>query len=247
MTYSDKLKKDNTIKKRDDGIEKIEDYIILNNLKPDDKLPSERDMCNMWGFSRSTVRSSINKLILEGIIYTKKGNGTFVSKEKLIRNLQDIKGLYEIAKSENRCLTTKVIDSTYMETPKHIGRKMKLPIGHKLFKITRIRYLDDEPFMITTAYLDAKRFIDIDKNDFSNISLYSLLKEKYFIDISGGSQKLSITYCSKENSKLLNISSNDAVIYQSGITLDSDNNIFEYFNEFTKPGFIQFGSTLRRV
>ena len=52
-------------KPRDEAIEKIENYIIQNHLKPCDRLPSERSMCDMWDFNRSTLRSAIKQLILE--------------------------------------------------------------------------------------------------------------------------------------------------------------------------------------
>ena len=58
-------------KPRDEAIEKIENYIIQNHLKPGDRLPSERSMCDMWDFNRSTLRSAIKQLILEGKIYNK--------------------------------------------------------------------------------------------------------------------------------------------------------------------------------
>ena len=56
-------------KPRDEAIEKIENFIIHNQLKPGDRLPSERSMCDMWDFNRSTLRSAIKQLILEGKIY----------------------------------------------------------------------------------------------------------------------------------------------------------------------------------
>lgn len=68
-------------KPRDEAIEKIENYIIHNHLKPGDRLPSERSMCDMWDFNRSTLRSAIKQLILEGKIYNKNGSGTYVSGE----------------------------------------------------------------------------------------------------------------------------------------------------------------------
>ena len=37
-------------------------------------------------------------------------------------------------------------------------KSMKLPLGHKLFRLVRIRYLDGIPVMISTAFLDAERF-----------------------------------------------------------------------------------------
>ena len=85
---------------RDEAMEKVESYIIKNKLEPHAKLPSEREMCNMWGFNRTTLRFAIKRLVIEGKIYQIKGSGTYVAEPKVIRNLQDLKSLSEFVKDK---------------------------------------------------------------------------------------------------------------------------------------------------
>ena len=233
-------------KPRDEAIEKIENYIIQNHLKPGDRLPSERSMCDMWDFNRSTLRSAIKQLILEGKIYNKNGSGTYVSGEKLVRNLQDMDGFYQTVKRSGREITTKVVHMDFCETPKNIGRKTKLPLGHKLFRLVRIRYLDGIPVMISTAFLDAERFPGLEALDFESNSLYSLLKQHYNVEISGGHEKLSITYCDAQEAGYLEMEEGAPVIYQSGVTMDEQDVVFEYFKEITRSEYICYASELTR-
>ena len=233
-------------KPRDEAIEKIENFIIHNQLKPGDRLPSERSMCDMWDFNRSTLRSAIKQLILEGKIYNKNGSGTYVSGEKLVRNLQDTDGFYQTVKRSGREITTRVVHMDICETPKNIGRKMKLPLGHKLFRLVRVRSLDQVPVMISTAYLDAERFAGIEQLDFENSSLYSLLKDHYGVEVSGGHEKLSITYCDAQEAEYLEMQEGAPVIYQSGVTMDEQDVVFEYFKEITRSEYICFASELTR-
>ena len=233
-------------KPRDEAIEKIENFIIHNQLKPGDRLPSERSMCDMWDFNRSTLRSAIKQLILEGKIYNKNGSGTYVSGEKLVRNLQDADGFYQTVKRSGREITTRVVHMDICETPKNIGRKMKLPLGHKLFRLVRVRSLDQVPVMISTAYLDAERFAGIEQLDFENSSLYSLLKDHYGVEVSGGHEKLSITYCDAQEAEYLEMQEGAPVIYQSGVTMDEQDVVFEYFKEITRSEYICFASELTR-
>lgn len=234
------------LKPRDEAVEKIESYIIKNKLKPGDKLPAERNMCELWNINRSTLRSAIKQLILEGKIYNKNGAGTFVAKAKLVRNLQDSKGFHQIVSDAGREITTKVLHRDFCETTKHIGRKMKLPLGHKLFRLLRVRYLDGIPVMFSTAYLDAERFPGIELHDYHTHSLYGVLKEVYETDVSGGFEKLSITYCDQEEAGYLEVEPGTPVIFQSGVTMDSDDRVFEYFKELTRSEYIQFASELTR-
>ena len=56
----------------------IYSYIKLNNLQPEDKLPSERDMAAMLQTSRNSVREALRILEDRGLIYVKTGSGVFV-------------------------------------------------------------------------------------------------------------------------------------------------------------------------
>ncbi len=57
--------------------EKLKEYIMANNLKEGDALPSENDLLQKYQVSRNTIRQAFNLLDKEGIIYTIRGKGTF--------------------------------------------------------------------------------------------------------------------------------------------------------------------------
>ena len=86
------------IRPRDQAVEMIECFILQNHLPAHARLPSERDMCDMWGISRTTLRFAIQRLICEGKLYSKVGSGTFVSAPKLLCNLQDLKSFSSFAR-----------------------------------------------------------------------------------------------------------------------------------------------------
>ena len=46
----------------DNALESVKNYIMVNHLKEGDRLPSERDMCEMWEISRSALRSAVRYL-----------------------------------------------------------------------------------------------------------------------------------------------------------------------------------------
>lgn len=56
-------------------------YIRLNNLKPGDKLPSERDMASMLQASRHTVREALRILEDRGVIEVQTGRGIFLKEQ----------------------------------------------------------------------------------------------------------------------------------------------------------------------
>ena len=59
----------------------IVDQLINGTLKPGDKLATELEMCRHLGVGRNSVREAIKKLEASGIVYIKRAEGTFVSRQ----------------------------------------------------------------------------------------------------------------------------------------------------------------------
>lgn len=81
---------------REQALEQIMAYILENKLSADDKLPPEREMCQMWGVNRCTLRSAIAALTEQGIVYAVQGSGTRIA-HRFRRILQDLQGFSEYA------------------------------------------------------------------------------------------------------------------------------------------------------
>lgn len=64
----------------------IQNYIKENNMKPGDKLPSQAELIEMMGVSRSALRESMKTLEAKDIIEMKNGKGAYV-KENFVSAL----------------------------------------------------------------------------------------------------------------------------------------------------------------
>lgn len=62
----------------EDIVEQIKSMITEGNLKPGDKLPSERAMSNYLKVSRASVREALSALHVMGLVEIKSGEGTFI-------------------------------------------------------------------------------------------------------------------------------------------------------------------------
>jgi GntR family transcriptional repressor for pyruvate dehydrogenase complex len=60
-------------------VEQIETRILSGELKPGDKLPTERELAEQFGVSRTAVREAVKALIRAGLIEAHPGRGTFVT------------------------------------------------------------------------------------------------------------------------------------------------------------------------
>ena len=58
----------------------LKDFIAKGHYAPGEKLPSERDLALALSVSRVSIRSALQQLKAQGLILTKPGGGTFVSR-----------------------------------------------------------------------------------------------------------------------------------------------------------------------
>ena len=65
----------------------IRSQIDSGQLKPHDKLPSERELGEMNDISRQTVRLAINELVTQGLLYRQAGKGTYAAPKKVTQDL----------------------------------------------------------------------------------------------------------------------------------------------------------------
>ncbi|MFZ0368753.1 MAG: GntR family transcriptional regulator [Halobacillus sp.] len=56
----------------------LKSYIDENQLKPGDKLPSERELSEQLNVGRSSIREAFRAMELLGLIETKRGEGTYI-------------------------------------------------------------------------------------------------------------------------------------------------------------------------
>ncbi|HEY3290413.1 MAG TPA: GntR family transcriptional regulator [Anaerolineae bacterium] len=58
----------------------IREEIVRENLQPGARLPTEAELCKRFNVSRSTIRQSLNRLEIDGLITRTRGKGTFVKR-----------------------------------------------------------------------------------------------------------------------------------------------------------------------
>lgn len=67
--------------------------LILQKMRPGDKLPAERELAEMLGVSRSSIRDAIRRLELMGLVEPRQGAGTVVreiSPDALVNPLANV-------------------------------------------------------------------------------------------------------------------------------------------------------------
>ncbi len=70
--------------------DRIKEYVVLNNLRPGDPLPTEAQLAEQLGVSRAVVREGLRALESLGVIHSRRGEGRYVSSFSLDPILQNL-------------------------------------------------------------------------------------------------------------------------------------------------------------
>jgi GntR family transcriptional regulator, transcriptional repressor for pyruvate dehydrogenase complex len=62
-------------------VEQIADLISRGALKPGDRMPSEKQLCEKFGVGRTSVREALRSLSTMGVLEAHMGDGTFVTSD----------------------------------------------------------------------------------------------------------------------------------------------------------------------
>lgn len=238
------MKRKHAMSSRDFATELVESYIVDNNLAPDERLPSERDMCAMWNLNRTTLRNAIQRLVDDGVLYSRMGSGTFVAPPKFVRNLQDVYGFSEAVRQAGRVPGSRLVYASFQEADKHVARKLHLALGTEVFALRRVRLIDGAPCSVETTMVEAKRCPGIEQHDFGRESFADVLRWDYGIKPVEGDEKISVTVLDAEEAQLLGMEEGHPAIFKSGVMSDASGEPFEYYRTVCLSEYVRYATEM---
>ena len=114
------------------------------------QIPDEISLCNEFNCSRMTMKKALDLLVLDGIIYRKRGHGTFIM-DKLPDNSKinifdrDLNGLTRLSHGN---VKTKVLDFKLIFADTNLSNKLNIDENSPVYEILRVRYINNEPVVI---------------------------------------------------------------------------------------------------
>lgn len=183
-------------------IKKIE----ANEYEVDEKLPSERVLCELHDLSRITVRQTLQELEREGYIYKLHGKGTFISPKSYNQDLVKLYSFTEEMKAMGKIPKTRVLSFQQIALDERLAAKMNLTSFDEVFQIVRLRLADAEPLMYETSYLPKKTFPNLTEEDLVNRPMYDVFTEDYQVGVTKATERFSATSMRTEEATHLGMS-----------------------------------------
>lgn len=202
---------------------------IQHEYRPGSLMPSERELSERYGLSRTTVRLALQELERLGLVVRQHGRGTFVAdRSAQTTNLAQNYSFTEQMKSLGRVPETTVLDFSEMEADKNMAENMGVHIGERIFKLKRLRSADGMPLMVERTYLPVRIFLTLKRPHLEHKSLYDVIENDYHEHIRLAEEEFYASIARPTDAHLLDISEGAPVLDLIRTTYNIKNEIVEY-------------------
>ena len=149
--------------------------------KTGDLLPSEVELGERFGVSRTTIRNALGELEKEGLVSRRRGKGTMVREPKTTQNLNYISSFTETLKEKGIQVTTGSLAVELIPAPSKIASLLNLENDEKVYLVQRTRIANDIPVAFMSNYLLARVIpgLEFKKEILRKEGLYQLLEREY--------------------------------------------------------------------
>jgi GntR family transcriptional regulator len=137
----------------------IKERILAGDFE-EGRIPSENELAQDLGVSRTTVRDALSRLENEGAVYRKQGAGTFVNEPglQIKSRLEEIWSYEEVLRDHGYTPSVRVLEVAEEPASEVVANDLAVAVGDPIMRMEKLFLEDDDPVVLTlnripTAYL----------------------------------------------------------------------------------------------
>jgi len=149
--------------------------------KPGQRIPSEMELCEIYGVSRITIRKAIEDMVRSGHLTRYRGKGTFVQAELIENRLSKFYSFSETLKSKGIHELAEILAFDVVGADDHLTNILDLKAAypderHFVYKITRLRSVDESPYAVESSYIPKSLLPDLTEVHVRENGLYNAMR-----------------------------------------------------------------------
>jgi DNA-binding GntR family transcriptional regulator len=211
-------------------------------FRPGNQLPTEAELCEMLGVSRTVVREALRVLQDEGLVTRRHGVGTFVRNHPILKNLNFNFGITEMIESAGFKSGTSHLSIKKQKADEEKAEQLQVEIGTPLITVERIRTADGRPvvYSLDTLTESLVQQSDFDPELLRSESFYKILQKSLGHVIEYGIARLLPVAPPRNVAKKLQLPSNALALYIVQTDYSSEDKPLIYSCEYHLPDAFDF-------
>jgi GntR family transcriptional regulator len=204
--------------------QQIRDQILV----PGDTLPTEEELQQRFGVSRSVVRQALASLADLGLIHRQRGRGSVVAAAPALRRFVNrVGGLDEQAAARGQRLQTHVLR---LEAAATTPGEARAALGTtRSWELERIRYLERVPVIYERHWVPRDLFPHFTADLLEGASLLALMRDHGYA-AAGGPRHVQAVAAEPDIAEALDVSVGSPLLLLEGITQDVHGRGLDWFH-----------------
>jgi GntR family transcriptional regulator len=222
-------KTENSRAVRDTVEQRVKELIAGGQLGEDGRLPTERDLAEQFGVSRTTVRQVLDRLEHEGSVYRRRGRtgGTFVSRPRVDIDFGYLAGIPAYLRAQGFRPGAHVVSARMIPADDTTASALRIPAGTLVYEVVRIRLADEVRISLEKARIPVSLAPDLLSQPLDD-SIYDLLINRYGVTCVKAVERMVAVLADAEQSRLLGIKIGDPLMAIERVAFDLDDQPVEY-------------------
>lgn len=207
---------------------------IVDGAFSDMRLPDERSLSASYHVSRSSVKRALAMLAQQGIIFKKRGSGTFINplylkNQSLFRYEGNNLGITDSLRLNKKKQGIKLLDYQVVPASDEIKQDLFLNDNDFVYQIKRLRLIGDQAFMIETGFIPIKITPTLSP-DIVRGSIFNYLQDQVGKTVSKSFMTITVSPSTNNDQQYLHLKPTEPVGIISGIFFLDDGTPFELSN-----------------
>jgi GntR family transcriptional regulator len=208
----------------------LKDQILHGTWKPGDLVPGDLELCREFEVSRTTVRQALAELAHDGLVVRERGRGTFVAPPKLTeRAVERLSGFFEDMVTLGYPPVSQVLKQRVAPASQQVAARLELKTGARIVEIERLRFVQEEPVVLTTTYLPHKLCPGLEVADLTRRSLYEFLETECGLALARGRRTIEAVAADARQARLLRTHKGAPLVLLESVSYLADGRPIEYY------------------
>lgn len=211
--------------------------IADGSLPPGTQLPTEAELQDKFGVSRSVVRQALTTLTTDGLIQRGRGRGTVVAPHhEHHRQVQRMHGLSAQISTQADPVSTEVL-SLATEVDERAAAALST---RELVSLQRRRSVEGEAIALIHTWLPQSLAGSLTAEELTDTSLHATLAQKYGVPVTAGHRQIRAVAASESLAAELGLPAGSPLLLLEGTSLDDHGTPVEFFSTWHRADRVVF-------
>lgn len=224
----------------------LRSWVRDGSYRPGERIPTEPELCRLFGVSRITIRKAIDELSSEGWLVRQQGRGTFVQLSAARASASiDLDEARQQVAGFTAATDVVGLSSADVEPDEETRAALLLRTGERVRRSSHVRELRGVPLGLITTFVPLDIAARVGEAALARQSMFELL-DKAGIDVAEADQLIGATLAGVEAAMALGVEIGAPLLRLTRVVFDASGRPVERVIALYRADAYQYHTRLRR-